>query len=101
MNKGTKRKIISALIISLFLVETILPLQVQAAIWTSPTPANKNQASTPLNYDNPNSGDNPFKPKVKDFLNPQLLSKVVGCTGIVNKVADTALKAVDKVAKKL
>lgn len=102
MNKGNTRKIISTLVIALFLVETILPLQVYAGIATGgaqSTPSG--QTSAPLNYDNPNSGDNPFKPKVKDFINPQLLTQVVGCTGIVNKVSDKIVGAVNKVANKL
>jgi hypothetical protein len=102
MNKGTTRKIISTLVIALFLVETILPLQVYAGIATgSPQSTPSGQASAPLNYDNPNNGDNPFKPKVKDFINPRLLSQVVGCTGIVNKVSDKIVGAVNKVANKL
>lgn len=102
MNKGTARKIISTLVITLFLVETLLPLQVYAGIATGgaqSTPSG--QTSAPLNYDNPNSGDNPFKPKVKDFINPKLLSQVVGCTGVVNKVSDKIVGAVNKVANKL
>ena len=101
MNKGITRKIVSTLIIALFLVEAVLPLQTYAAISTNGFTTPTGQASTPLNYDNPNKGDNPFKPKVKDFLNPQLLSQVVGCTGIVNKVSDKVLAAVEKVAGKL
>lgn len=102
MNKGTTRKIISTLVIALFLVETILPLQVYAGIATgSPQSTPSGQTSASLNYDNPNSGDNPFKPKVKDFINPKLLSQVVGCTGIVNKVADKIVGAVNKIANKL
>lgn len=102
MNKETKRKIVSTLVIALFLVETISPLQVYAGITNgAPQSTPTGQASTPLNYDNPNAGNNPFKPKVKDFLNPKLLSQVVGCTGIVNKVADKVVAAVKKVANRL
>ncbi len=99
MNKGITRKFISILVIALFLVETILPLQVFAGIATGgaqSTPTS--QTSAPLNYDNPNSGDNPFKPKIKDFINPRLLTQVVGCTGIVSKVAVGVTEFVKEIA---
>jgi hypothetical protein len=46
------------------------------------------QAAT-LNYNNPNQTNSPYKVTVSQILNPQILTQVVGCTGIVNKVADT------------
>lgn len=43
-----------------------------------------------LNWENPNkNGNNPYKFKVSDVFNSQLMMQVVGCTGIVDKVSST------------
>ncbi|HCY26218.1 TPA: hypothetical protein DIC38_00840 [Candidatus Nomurabacteria bacterium] len=44
------------------------------------------RASVNLNWDNPNSGRNPYKFKLSDYLNSNMMMQVVGCTGVVDKV---------------
>lgn len=42
-----------------------------------------------LNWDNPNAGRSPYKFKLSDYLNSQMMMQVVGCTGVVNKISGT------------
>lgn len=80
MKKQTKTKIISGLIIFAFLLPIIVsPLKTTAA-------TNSSMSSL---YANPNQNNakNPYKFKVSDVVNSNLLTHVVGCTGVVNKVA--------------
>lgn len=42
--------------------------------------------SAKLNWSNPQKGSNPFKFTAQDFVNPQMMMSVVGCTGVVDKV---------------
>jgi hypothetical protein len=68
---------------SLILLQVVLPLQASADAYTTPV----------LNYTNPNqftNGSNPYAFKASDVLNPQLLTSVIGCTGIVNEVAQVS-----------
>jgi hypothetical protein len=75
MKKRIGQKVI--VIIGLILISTqiIYPLDTNAA--------------AKLNWDNPNTGKNSYKFKVTDYFNSQMLTSVVGCTGIVNKIAGT------------
>ena len=45
-------------------------------------------------YSNPNTSNNTYKFKAKDVINSQLLTTVVGCTGVVNKVATWMMKMI-------
>jgi len=46
------------------------------------------ESSSVLNWENPNKkGFSPYKFKVSDVLNSQLLTQVVGCTGVVEKLS--------------
>ncbi len=56
-------------------------------------PVSQVSAEATLNWDKPN-GPSPFKFKIKDFLNPQLLMSVVGCTGVVDKISGSIMKLV-------
>jgi hypothetical protein len=53
-------------------------------------------------YDNPNQSNakNPYKFKVSDVVNSNLLTHVVGCTGVVNKVSGWMVGFVQSPAKK-
>ncbi|MDD3663314.1 MAG: hypothetical protein PHT84_05635, partial [Candidatus Pacebacteria bacterium] len=57
-----------------FSVQFLSPLQINAAS---------------LNWDNPNSGRNPYKFKLSDYLNSNTMMAVVGCTGVVDKISGT------------
>lgn len=76
MKKQTAKKIISGamiLIFAMFFLQAISPEPAYAA---------------KINWENPNKkGNNPYKFKVTDSLNSQLIMQVVGCTGIVDKVS--------------
>lgn len=74
-------------LISLLIVVTIVT---QVA-----TPSVTNAAA--LNWDTPNVGSTPFKVRPKDFINPQLLMSVVGCTGVVNTVAGKVVNFVQDI----
>jgi len=52
-------------------------------------------------YANPNQSNekNPYKFKVSDVVNSSLLTNVVGCTGVVNKVSTWMMKFVQSPAK--
>lgn len=77
MEKQIVKKIIGGMavfIFAMFFLQAILPSQIFA--------------EAPLNYDNPNAnGKNPYKFKVTDVLNSQLIMQVVGCTGVVDKIS--------------
>jgi len=77
--KTTITKIIPGIIIFAFVISLFqFTLPVQAA----------NTSMSSL-YSNPNQGGstNPYKFKVSDVVNSNILTSVVGCTGVVNKVA--------------
>ena len=90
MKKQTAHKIITFV----FLLFLILPiLSVNAAM----------QSNSSL-YSNPNidNGKNPYKFKVSDVVNSSVLTSVVGCTGVVNKVAkwmSTIMQSPEQIAK--
>ncbi len=86
MNKPLIQKITSFLIIGLFLLQLLSPSSLYAA---------------PLNYDNPNkSGNNPYQLSLKGVVSSGLLTSVVGCTGIVDKVAKVTTDFAQKLAVK-
>lgn len=77
MKKQTAKKIISCLIIFIFIV---------SAFQKIPTVNAANNLSN--YYSNPNQSNNgAYKFKISDVVNSSTLTSVVGCTGIVNKVA--------------
>lgn len=71
MNKKSGKAILS-IFIAISCVLYVLPLE----------------AAPALNWNNPNAGTSPYRPKGSDFVNPRLLMSVVGCTGIVNRAAE-------------
>lgn len=79
MKRQTIIKIISRMIVSVFLLCFILPSM----------PVNAATTSVSSLYSNPNqsSNSNPYKFKVSDVVNSSILTSVVGCTGVVNKTA--------------
>ncbi|MCX6754122.1 MAG: hypothetical protein NTV03_03660 [Candidatus Nomurabacteria bacterium] len=79
MKKQTITKIISRMIVSVFLLCLILPIiPINAA--TTPSMSSL--------YSNPNQGgDSTYKFKVSDVVTGSLLTSVVGCTGVVNTVS--------------
>lgn len=75
MKSKTARKIISILVLGVFVLQTLAPSIALA----------DNKA---LDYDNPNkTGDNPYRVSLKGVISSGLLTNLVGCTGIVDKVA--------------
>jgi hypothetical protein len=79
------RKITStALVLTLLSAQVFLPMQVFAE---------------DLNYDNPNSGSNPFKPNFNSIVTSGLLTSLVGCTGIVNKVSKVTTEYIQYLTK--
>lgn len=96
MEKQIIRKIIKGttiLIFALFFLQVVYPSQALAA--------------NELNWENPNSNsnNNPYKFKLKDSLNSELIMQVVGCTGVVDKVSGAltnfASEATNKVLEML
>ncbi|MEK7106384.1 MAG: hypothetical protein AAB895_03425, partial [Patescibacteria group bacterium] len=84
MKNKTAKKILSIFILSAFLMQVLMPSMVLA----------DNQ---PLNYDNPNnSGDNPYRLSLKGVITSGLLTNLVGCTGIVDKVAKVTVEFAQK-----
>lgn len=84
MNKAITKKILSTLVLTLFLVQALVPSTVLAE--------NKG-----LDYDNPNkNGDNPYKVSLKGVLNSGMLTSLVGCTGIVDKVSKVTTTFIQK-----
>ena len=78
MKKNLVSKIISKVIVFTFVIfflQAFLPMQAHGA--------------NELNWDNPNKSgnNNPYKFKISDVVNSQMIMQVVGCTGVVDKVA--------------
>ena len=93
MNKQTLAKIISGLIVFVFVVSIF-----QFAI---PAQAAQDSSISSL-YSNPNQSSkssSTYKFKVSDVVNSSLLTSVIGCTGIVNKVAGWMAKFVQSPVK--
>src|SRR5680860_1415950 len=74
MKKLSRLKIITFIILIVFSIQFFSPLQINAES---------------LNWDNPNSGRNPYKFKLSDYLNSNTMMAVVGCTGVVDKISGT------------
>jgi len=76
MKKGARKKIKQVILSVLFLGQIFLsPMMVGA--------------SSLINWENPNkNGDNPYKINFDNILTSGLLTQVVGCTGITNKIAE-------------
>lgn len=90
MKKFAAKKILSFIILSAFLMQALIPVTAFAG------------ANSPLNYDNPNkSGNNPYKISLKGIITSGVLTNVVSCTGIIDKVAKVSTEFVKKVADKL
>lgn len=91
MKKQTSLKIISGLILLLFVVSIFrITTPVQAV----------SEASMSSLYSNPNqSGSNAYKFKIKDVVNSNLLTNVVGCTGVVNRVSEWMSKFIQSPLK--
>lgn len=95
MNKKEKitTKIISKLIFFLFVISLfgfILPAQTFAESSFSDT------------YNNPNKNtNNTYKFKISDVVNSNLLTSVVGCTGVVNKVSTWMVKFIQSPTKQI
>ena len=88
MKNKTAKKILSIFILSAFLMQVLIPSMVLA----------DNQ---PLNYDNPNnSGDNPYRLSLKGVITSGLLTNLVGCTGIVDKVSKVTVGFAQKLLSK-
>lgn len=78
-SKKTTTKIISGMILFLFIISLFsfaLPSQTMAETNLSSLYANPNQTN-----------NNAYKFKISDVVNSNLLTNVVGCTGVVNKVS--------------
>lgn len=74
MKNPTYKTIASLLFIAILAVQIISPLSAHAG--------------AALDYDNPNkNGDNPYKVSLNGIITSGLLTSLVGCTGIVDKVA--------------
>lgn len=69
--KADKQKHFLVIII-LFVIISIIPVQVKAAV---------------LSWSNPNGKVSPYKIKLTDVINSKMLTQVVGCTGLVNKAS--------------
>jgi hypothetical protein len=89
MKRSIAKKIIPLAIAAILLsTQALLPLQAEAD--------NKF-----LNYDNPNAnGNNPYKLSLK-VVTPQLLTSIVSCTGIENKIASKLIALNDEIQKGL
>lgn len=72
MQKKTKIKIIFIITAILFSVQVFSPSKIEAR---------------DLNWNNPNAGKSAYQFKLSDYLNSQMMMSVVGCTGVVNKIA--------------
>lgn len=79
MKKQIGIKIISNLILLILVVSIFYTPTIQAA----------NESSLSNLYSNPNqSNSSTYKFKIKDVVNSNLLTSIVGCTGTVNKVSE-------------
>lgn len=89
MNKPLAKIVASIMVIfSLLSSQAVLPLQVEAA------PA--------LNWTNPNQGgNNAYKLSVGNVINSGLLTSLVGCTGLVQKVAKLTVGLANTIAQGL
>lgn len=85
MKKSITKKTLSTLIIALFLLQAFIPSSALAG-------------NTGLNYDNPNKfgSDSPYKVSLKGIINSRLLTSLVGCTGIVDKVSKVTTEFIQK-----
>lgn len=84
MKKSITKKSLLTLLLALFLLQALIPSSVFAG----------QQA---LDYDNPNkNGDNPYKVSLKGVINSGLLTSLVGCTGIVDKVSKVTTTFIQK-----
>jgi len=82
----TMLKIISRLLIFIFIVSIFNDVLIVQAV---------NTPSMSSLYASPNQGgNNAYKFKVSDVVNPGMLSAVVGCTGVVNKVSTWMMKLI-------
>lgn len=92
MEKQTITKIISGLIILVFIISFFQ--------FSNPLSAATDSSISSL-YSNPNQNGNknPYKFKVSDVVNSNLLTNVVGCTGVVNKVSTWMMKFVQSPAQ--
>ncbi len=75
------------LVITLLFIQAVLPLQASA----------DNYTNSVLNYTSPNqstNGSNPYAFKPSDVLNPQLLTQVIGCTGVTNLLSKAAAQGI-------
>jgi hypothetical protein len=88
----TATKIILGLIIFTFVVSVIQ--------FAPPTQAATTSMAEIYANPNRNGSKNPYKFKVSDVINSQLLTNVVGCTGVVNKVATWMSRLLLSPAKK-
>lgn len=91
MKKQTITKIISSLLVLVFVISVFeLPKTSQAA-----------SANLSNYYSNPNrdTGKNPYKFKVSDVVSSNILTSVVGCTGVVNKVSTWMTKMIQSPTK--
>lgn len=83
MKKQTIIKIISRMIVSVFLLCLIVPI--------SPVNAATSAGANASLYSNPNQDNSknpfPYKFKMSDVVNAQMLTSVIGCTGVVNTTA--------------
>ena len=102
MKRLSRNKIFRIIVvITLVYTQVLLPLQASAITVAGKT----------LNYDNPNKGNekSPYKISFKNVVNGELLTSLVGCTGIVNKVSkvsvtflqDLLKTKAERVAKKI
>jgi hypothetical protein len=92
MKKQTGTKIILGLIIFVFLVsfsQFISPLNTKA----------ESDISNLYNNPNQDNGKNPYKFKISDVVSSNLLTDVVGCTGVVNKVSTWMTKFIQSPAQ--
>lgn len=89
--KRSLTKIVTSSILAVIMLvgQIVFPLQASADAYT-------NQV---LNYTNPNqftNGSNPYAFKASDVLNPQILTKVIGCTGITDTLAGYITQGIQK-----
>lgn len=88
MEKQTVKKImkgVMATIFVLFFLQAIIPSPLLAA--------------NELNWDNPNkNGNNPYRFRLQDSLNSELIMQVVGCTGVVDKVSTAMMSVASETA---
>jgi len=82
MKKKTKILLIVVIILTIFSAQVFSPSLARA--------------QTKLNWNNPNQGRSPYKFKVSDYLNPQILMQVVGCTKIVNTISSSITGFIQK-----